>query len=179
MEITSRFKMRKISLTDTTRVKDIANRAAEVFNISLSALYSKTRRQEVQLVRMAISNLSRHEGIHYNAIAEVLDRDRCSIYHYEIKHKDLYDVWPKYERVFNSLHADIYDNPRKTLNKSQMRKMLSKEGIRDNKRGRVGIYLTSGTSKYMINTRYSNFCKTAEVIKEVLGDYDYEMEIAL
>lgn len=171
--------MRKISLTDSARVKDIANRAAEVLNIPLTALFSKTRKQDVQLCRMAVSNICRQEGIHYLDISDVLERDRTSVYHYETNHEDLYDTWPKYQRLFDTLHGHIYDNPRQTLNKSQMRKMLAKEGIRHNKRGRVGIYLKSGTSKYDFNVRYPEFCRVADTIREVLGEYEFDMEISL
>ena len=171
--------MKKISITDNLRVKDIASRAAEVLNIPLTALFSKTRKQDVMLCRMAVSNICRFEGIHYLDVADVLKRDRTSIYHYETNHEDLYDTWPKYQRLFDTLHAHIYDNPKKTLNKAQMRKMLAEQGVRNTKRGRINIFLTSGSSKYDLTVKYPDFCKTTDIIRDTFRGYEFNMKIAL
>ena len=92
---------RQIDKKDVVRICDIAT---DLFNLEKGSLSCRSRIQEFQLPRMAVSNIARIEkGIHYNTIAEVLKRDRSSIYHYEGQHKVLYETWSVYREIFNKI----------------------------------------------------------------------------
>ena len=83
--------MKKINFTDEQEVKDICHIATQICGLERGSLAYKTRKLQYTLPRSIVSNIARiDKGIHYNIIAKVLNRDRCSIYHYEKNHNDNY-----------------------------------------------------------------------------------------
>ena len=168
-----------ISITDTKEVKAILDKAVEVFNIPLLTLKGKSRTSNIQLVRMAVSNIARVENkIHYSTIANVINRDRSSIYHYEKQHKSWFITWKTYQKAYNLLYSSLYKDPKPSLNKIQLKQMLKKAGI-NNTEGKVSIIIESGTTSHTITTDYLEFSKNIEEIKELFKDYSYSVDINL
>tara|TARA_R110000744_G_scaffold86348_1_gene168724 strand:- start:14070 stop:14582 length:513 start_codon:yes stop_codon:yes gene_type:complete len=168
-----------INVTDTKHIKGIINKAAEVFDIPLTALLSKSRKQDLNIARMCIANIAMEEhSMHKDLIAEALSRDRCSIYYYEKQHKAQYSNWAKYRNSFNLLHSNLFIGVRKTIRKSEILRML-KEGKLKPYNGAVTILITSGSSSHKFKTSYADMCENVEKIKEIFSDHDVNIDIQI
>jgi ssDNA-specific exonuclease RecJ len=169
----------KFNITDDKHITDILNKASEVFNIPLPALLGKSRKQEINLARMCIANICRVENkIHYNSIAEVLQKDRTSIYYYEKQHEALYQSWAVYRDKFNMLYNNIYKNEKRKITRSEITKLLKKHNlVQEN--GAVTLYIRSGRVNYKFRTTYSGMCENSEKIKNIMSDFDISIDIKI
>ena len=64
--------MKTIRLTEEKRVRELIELASKVFKISERTIRASTRKQKFHLIRVAISNVARSQGIHYNSISKGL-----------------------------------------------------------------------------------------------------------
>ncbi len=172
--------MKKIPITDKKVVKQLCNIATDLYNLEKGSLSFLSRRQDLQLPRMAVSNICRVDrGIHYNTIAEVLKRDRTSIYHYESQHKILYQTWSKYRDIFNKIYNAFSDRKEKHLSQEQLVQILKESGVKNVQAPKVFIDITVGDSATRIESDYRNFTECVELIKFALKDYVYNIHIEL
>lgn len=169
----------KFNITDDKIVNDMLTKAVEVFEVPLPALLGRSRRQEIHLARMCVSNLARVENkIHYNTIAECLKKDRSSIYHYEKMHENLYGTWAIYRDKFNKLYNSVYKNEKRKITRSEITQILKKNDlVQEN--GAVTLYIKSGRVNYKFRTTYSGMCENSEKIKNLLADYDITIDIQI
>tara|TARA_R110000744_G_scaffold378122_1_gene493873 strand:+ start:9893 stop:10435 length:543 start_codon:yes stop_codon:yes gene_type:complete len=177
------FKMPKlikqISVTDGKIVKNLLKKAVEVFKIPLPTLIGKNRSQPIQIARMVVSNMARFEdGIHYTNICPEINRDRTTVYHYETRHKNYYEFWPKYRKAYNALFEQMYTNPLPILTRPGIKKLLKENGI-DDKKSKVSIIITSGMSTYAITENYGDFAGTIVKLDEILKGYNHHIDIKL
>ena len=171
--------MKTINLTETRQVEKILKVAEKIFDLKEGLIKSSSRKQYIHLPRMAISNLANIEkGIHYNTIGDVLNRDRTSIYHYTLKHQELYGTWQKYRNTFNELYSACIKEGKKCLKRFEIKKILDKNKIYGSS-GKVTIVVTSGFSSYKLSSDYKDFTGKIEKIKFVLKKYSHDISITL
>ena len=67
--------------------KNLCDLTTDLVGLPKGSLALKTRKTEFQVPRMIAAMVSRIEdGTHREVIAKVLDRDRTSVNHYEVRH---------------------------------------------------------------------------------------------
>ena len=158
----------------------ICNLTTSVMGLRKGSLAFKTRKTEIQIPRMVASVIGRiEENISHSVIAEVINRHRASIYHYEKCHQSHY-TWEKYREVFNKVYMaykQIEQSKKVFLDRHYMKEFLLKNGVKENIKDEVRIMLKSGRIGVIIKTSYMDFSNQLENIKFALRDYKYEMEI--
>jgi len=167
-------------MTAKDNFTDICNLTTEVMGLQKGSLAWKSRTQELQIPRMVASVIARtEEGIHHSVIAEILNRHRSLIYHYEKSHKGNY-TWEKYRDTFNKVYMaykKIDDKKEIFINKSHMKKYLLSNGVFESPKQEAQILVKSGDVSVIINTSYFDFSNQLENIKLALQNYKYEIEI--
>ena len=158
----------------------ICNLTTSVMGLRKGSLAYKSRKTEVQIPRMVAAIIGRiEENISHSVIAEVLNRHRASVYHYEKTHQSNY-AWEKYRDVFNKVYmayTQIENSKKVFVDKYYMKEFLLKNGVKENAKNEVRIMLKSGRIGVIITTSYMDFSNQLENIKFALRDYKYEMEI--
>jgi len=144
------------------------------------SLAYKSRKTELQIPRMVAAVIGRtEEGINHSIIAEVLNRHRASIYHYEKCHQGHY-TWEKYRDIFNKVYMaykQIEQSKNVFVDKYYMKEFLLKNGIKESPKNEAQILIKSGRISAIISTSYMDFSNQLENVKFALRDYKYEMEI--
>ena len=158
----------------------ICDLTTDVMGLQKGSLAFKSRVHTLQIPRMVASVIGRkEEEIHHNIIADVLQRDRTSIYHYERTHKNNY-TWEKYRNVFNKVYKaykKIQDEHEIFISKLHMKKYLLENGVTENEKQEATIQVRSGKVVVDIKTTYFDFSNQMQNIKLALNNYKYEIEI--
>ena len=159
---------------------NICNLTTNVVGLPKGSLALKTRKQNVQIPRMVAAVIGRiEEGISHTIIAEVINRHRASIYHYEKCHQGNY-TWEKYRNIFNKVYMtykQIEQSKKVFIDKHYMKEFLLKNGVKESYKLEAQIMIKSGDVEIIINTSYMDFSNQLENIKFALRNYKYEMEI--
>ena len=167
-------------MTAKDNFKHICNLTTSVMGLRKGSLAYKSRKTELQIPRMVAAVIGRiEENISHSVIAEVINRHRASIYHYEKCHQGHY-TWEKYREVFNKVYMaykQIEQSKKVFLDRHYMKEFLLKNGVKENIKNEVTIMLKSGRIGVVITTSYMDFSNQLENIKFALRDYKYEMEI--
>lgn len=144
------------------------------------SLALKSRKQNLQVPRMVASMVARIEDkIPHTIIADVLNRHRTLVYHYEKMHKGNY-VWKKYRDAFNKVYIaykKMESEKKIFVDKYRMKEYLLKNGVKQSEKNEVRIMIKSGKVGVIIVTSYMDFSNQLENIKFALEDYKYKMEI--
>ena len=83
---------------------NICNLTTNILGLRKGSLSYKTRMQPLQIARMIAGVIARkEENINRKIIAEVLNRDRTLIYHYEKQHVNNY-AWQEYRDAYNKVY---------------------------------------------------------------------------
>jgi hypothetical protein len=158
----------------------ICNLTTNVMGLRKGSLSYKSRKQELQIPRMVAAIIGRtEEGINHTIIAEVLNRHRASIYHYEKTHQGNY-TWAKYRDIFNKVYMvykQIEQSKKVFIDKYFMKEFLLKNGVKESPRNEAHILIKSNKIEVIITTSYLDFSNQLENIKFALKDYKYEMQI--
>ena len=158
----------------------ICNLTTSVMGLRKGSLAYKSRKTELQIPRMVAAVIGRtEEGINHSIIAEVLNRHRASIYHYEKCHQGHY-TWEKYRNIFNKVYMaykQIEQSKNVFVDKYYMKEFLLKNGIKESPKNEAQILIKSGRISAIISTSYMDFSNQLENVKFALRDYKYEMEI--
>jgi len=158
----------------------ICNLTTSVMGLRKGSLAYKSRKTELQIPRMVAAVIGRtEEGINHSIIAEVLNRHRASIYHYEKCHQGHY-TWEKYRDIFNKVYMaykQIEQSKNVFVDKYYMKEFLLKNGIKESPKNEAQILIKSGRISAIISTSYMDFSNQLENVKFALRDYKYEMEI--
>ena len=175
------FKMIKLNLTDEQEMKDLCEIATQICSLERGSLSCKSRRKEYTLPRTIVGVLARKElGIHYNIIANMLNRNRCSIYYYERGHQSNYQGWKNYRVLFNKIYNAYTDlrTPKKKFNEpSEMTEYLTDIGIRHSKNPEMYIVISTARWEVQIDTDCKSFSKNMELCKLALKDYNCRIYI--
>lgn len=184
----------KIRITHQDEVKHICDLTTKVCGLRKGSLSYKTRKQEVQIGRIIASNIARIEkGIHQITIAEALNRNRCSVYHYEKTHKELYPNWAKYRNAFNKVYSAYTNQKKNVLPEEVLLRILKAEGVKSfavasTKKLRnlkrvtpynVIITIDLGKSSIKVLSNYQTFTETIEKLKSILEGYTHELSVNL
>ena len=158
----------------------ICNLTTNVMGLRKGSLAYKSRKTELQIPRMVAAVIGRtEEGINHSIIAEVLNRHRASIYHYEKCHQGHY-TWEKYRDIFNKVYMaykQIEQSKNVFVDKYYMKEFLLKNGVKESPKLEAKIMVKSGRVSIIIITSYMDFSNQLENIKFALRDYKYEMQI--
>jgi len=174
---------KKTSVTDENQVKDICDLARRHAGLLEGQISSKSRRSELQLPRAIVGVVAREYGIHYNSIAKILNRDRCSVYYYEKKHAENYAYWTEYRDLFNRVYnsyGDIKGSKKSFESNEQLKNHLTYSGVHDNLiENKVNIEVRSGKYNTIIHTNYKDFSNTLKRISECLVDYNHKLDVQI
>tara|TARA_Y100000401_G_C8264985_1_gene195301 strand:- start:112 stop:636 length:525 start_codon:yes stop_codon:yes gene_type:complete len=170
----------RIDITDKEVVENICDIATKVCGLRKGILSSPTRLQKIHLPRMVASNICLIEkGIHYNTIAEVINRDRSSIYHYERYHEVYYSNWDIYRRLFNKVYNAYTEGKKAQLKDIDLKDILNNAGIYNRKDYKVFIDVVVGEASVRLRSTYKHFTEDVENIKRALKDYVHDLYINL
>ena len=90
--------------------KNLCDLTTNLVGLPKGSLALKCRKLEYQVPRMIAAMVARIEdGTHREVIAKVLDRDRTSVNHYEVRHALNYASFPKYRDTFNLIYNAYFD----------------------------------------------------------------------
>ena len=171
----------KTNITDEEQVKFLCELATKYAGIEEGQIFSKSRRLELQLQRSIVGVIAREFGIHHNSIANVLNRDRCSVYHYEKKHAENYAYWNEYRELFNKVYnsySDIRKHKHTFETKEELKNYLLHNGVKHNTiDGKVSIVVSSGKVKSIIKTNYKEFSSTLKKITECLVNHNHNIDV--
>tara|TARA_R110002020_G_scaffold424388_2_gene633592 strand:- start:19405 stop:19911 length:507 start_codon:yes stop_codon:yes gene_type:complete len=167
-------------MTEKDNFINICDLTTGVMGLPRGSLSNKSRKLEFQIPRMVASVIARtEEGIHKTIIAKVLNRDRTLIYHYEKRHQPNIR-WKVYRDIFNKVYAayqDLKDSKKIFIDKFHLKEYLLTHGVKESPKAEVIIRITSGKATTIIPTSYFDFSNQLEIIKFILKDYAYKMEI--
>ena len=173
----------KNSVTDENQVKDICDLARRHAGLLEGQISSKSRRSELLLPRAVVGVVAREYGIHYNSIAKILNRDRCSIYYYEKKHATNYAYWVAYRDLFNKVYnsySDIKGAKKFFQSDKQLKNHLTYSGVHDNQiESKVKIEVRSDKYSTVIHTNYKEFSNILKRISECLIDYNHKLDVKI
>jgi len=159
----------------------ICNLTTSVLGLRKGSLSYKSRMQSLQIARMVAGVIGRkEEGIHRTIIAEVLNRDRTLVYHYEKQHVNNYG-WEKYREAYNKVYLAYHrleNNKRVFDDPHTMKQFLLRKGVKENPKKDLIILVKSGKVGCGIKTSYFDFSNQLENIKEILKSENYKYEIA-
>ena len=169
-------------MTDKEKFENICDLTTQLVGLQKGSLTLKTRQQSYHIPRMVAVMIGRiAKDIHPTILADVIDRDRTSILHYEKTHKHNYATYPKYRDIFNKIYnayAEIEGNKKLFDSTDSLRMYLVKSGIKiTSNKPQVKIKIQSGKIKYMLPTNYFDFSTNVDIIKDKLKDYDYSIDI--
>jgi len=173
----------KNTITDENQVKEICDLARRHAGLLEGQISSKSRRSELQLPRAVVGVVAREYGIHYDSIAKILNRDRCSVYYYVKKHAANYAYWHEYRDLFNKVYnsySDIKGSKKTFESDEQLKNHLIYSGVTENiLDNKVNIKVSSDKYKTIIRTNYKEFSNTLKRISECLVDYNHKLDVEI
>ena len=159
---------------------NICNLTTKVLGLRKGSLAKKSRQQDVQIARMVAGVIGRlEEKIKYKIIADILNRDRTTIYYYEERHNANYS-WLKYREAYNKVYLAYHriENSKNVFNDPHvMREYLLKKGVKEHHKKEIKILVKSGKVGTHITTSYFDFSNQLSNIKNILIDGNYKYEI--
>lgn len=178
--------MRKtIKITDLDEVNNLCRIATEIYGLPDDAIKGSSRKQTITIPRMAVSNIALLErGVHYNTIATVLNRDRCSIYHYEKQHEVLYSTWTKYRDAFMGIKETFMEDKPISTQVFESRKAL-KTFLMHNRvnfftrQVEVILRVTTGYVSCIVPCSLDTLSNNVAYTRGCLNNYNYKLELEL
>jgi hypothetical protein len=160
---------------------NLCDLTTRVLGLPKDSLALKSRKQNLNIARSIASVISRMEDYtKREIIAEVLDRHRTLIYHYEKKHKHNYATWVQYRNAFNKVYIaykNLETSKKSFIDDDFLKAHLLKKGVKENAKSQVYIEVKSGKAICIIKTSYFDFSNQLENIKLALKNYQYELRI--
>lgn len=169
------------NITDKEKFIDICDLTTSLVGLRKGSLSFKSRRLELQLPRLVAANIGRLSFIHQRVIADVLNRDRSLIYHYEHKHGSNYSTWREYREMFNKVYTayNEINGAKTTFDDCRTMKRHLLEFTKEDKPEQVEILIKSGKVGCSLKTSYKQFSKMLNSIRFVLTDYNHSIEVNL
>ena len=167
-------------MTDKDNFVNICNLTTNILGLRKGSLAYKSRQQDLQVARMVAGVIARkEEDIHPKVIADVLNRHRSLIYHYEKMHVGNY-TWSKYRDAFNKVYMAYHklENNKKIFENPQiMKDYLVRKGVKENLKNEINLVVKSGKVGCIIKTSYMDFSNQLENIKLALKKDNYKYKI--
>ena len=170
-----------LKIDDKEKFNHICDLTTSLVGLWKGSLSFKSRKQEIHLPRLVAANIGLLNDIHHRVIAEVFNRDRSLIYHYEHTHGGNYMSWQKYREIFNLVHkayTEIEESkPSFQDNRALKRHIL--EFVKESEKCQVEILVTSEKVGCKIITSYREFSYVLKNIKFALANYRHSIDINL
>ena len=161
--------------------KAICSLTTRVMGLPEGSLALKSRKRQLQSARSIAGYIARtEEDIPRNVIAKVLNRNRCSTYHYENNHKKNFTHCIIYRTAFEKIYKAYKDiNGAKDifLDKDFMKSHLLQSGVIESLDSDLLLEVKSGEVKCLIKTSYFDFTNQLENVKLALRNYHYTINI--
>ena len=91
-------------MTGEENFKRLCRLTTEVLDLPKDSLSLKSRSSKLQIPRSVVSVIAiMEDDIHPTIIAKIINRHRCSVYHYRDTHKHNYANKEKYRNIFNKV----------------------------------------------------------------------------
>ena len=170
-----------LKIDDKEKFNHICELTTSLVGLRKGSLSFKSRKQEIHLPRLVAANIGLLNDIHHRVIAEVFNRDRSLIYHYEHTHGGNYMSWQKYREIFNLVHkayTEIEESkPSFQDNRALKRHIL--EFVKESEKCQVEILVTSEKVGCKIITSYREFSYVLKNIKFALANYRHSIDVNL
>jgi len=177
-------KLKKICLfkmNSENNFKNLCDLTTKLVGLPKGSLALKTRKTEYQVPRMVAAMVARLEDeTHREVIAKVLDRDRTSINHYEVRHAFNYASFSKYRDTFNLIYnaySDIKDAKYTFKDMHHLKQYLRDNHIFDSDKHQTTIRISCGKFGTDVKVSYREFYNKFELCKLALQNYKYEIEV--
>tara|TARA_R110001592_G_scaffold353979_1_gene653286 strand:+ start:53 stop:583 length:531 start_codon:yes stop_codon:yes gene_type:complete len=167
-------------MTDKEKFESLCSLTTNLVGLQEGSLSDKTRKHSVQIPRMVASVIGRLEKIPPEIIADVINRHRTSIIHYVKYHKHNFASFPKYRNIFTKVYnsyTDLNSSKNVFIDSDSIRMLLVSNGVVISKKPQVKLKIKCGNSSYTINTDFLQFSNNTTLIRSVLRDYNYTLEI--
>ena len=168
-------------MTDREKFETICNLTTNLVGLRQGSLAKKTRKETIHIPRMVAALIGRlTKDIHPTIIADVLERDRTSVLHYEKSHKHNYASFPLYRNMFNKVYNAYVEMEKFKLifeSRDELGRYLIRSGVKIVAKPQVRIKVKSGNARYIVPTNYLDFSNNINIIRESLKDYDYSIDI--
>lgn len=142
---------------------------------------TKSKAEKYSVPRAAVAVIARKSlDIHYTVIADILNKDRTSIYHYENKHDNDYMSYPKYKNIFDKIHKtflDIQSNKKEFDNPGHLRETLKNLGISNDSNGNAKINVTTDDYTVTIKSSFKDLSNNYDLCNNVLSNYKCKIQI--
>jgi len=168
-------------MTTEDNFKNLCDLTTGLVGLPKGSLALKTRKLEYHVPRMIAAMVARIEdGTHRDIIAKVLDRDRTSINHYEVRHAFNYASFAKYRDTFNLIYnayKSVKDAKYTFKDVHHLKQHLRDNEIFDSAKHQTTIRIISGKFKIDIKVSYREFYNKFELCKLALQNYKYEIKV--
>lgn len=173
------------NINDEADVRALCDIATNVCGLERGDLYVNSkgsRGEKYSVPRTIVAVIARKDlGIHYNVIAEVLKKDRTSIYHYENKHESDYISYPVYRDTFNkifNMHSQMKANKKDFKSPQELIQHLYDRGARNCDDPTISINIITKDYEVSIATNYKEFSNNYDICNEALRDYNCKINIS-
>ena len=161
--------------------KNLCNLTTSLVGLPKGSLALKTRKTEYQVPRMVAAMVARLEDkTHRSVIAQVLDRNRTSVNHYERCHSANYASFPLYRNTFNKVYnayAELKDNKLDFVDMYNLKDHLRNAGVHDSDIHQMTIRIRSGKFGTDVKVSHKDFYNQLELCKYALQNHNYELEV--
>ncbi|QDP55488.1 MAG: hypothetical protein Unbinned176contig1000_25 [Prokaryotic dsDNA virus sp.] len=178
------------NINDERDVLALCDIATKVCGLNEGDLIRKdlgSKAEKYTVPRTIVAVIARKDlKIHYKVIADVLHKDRTSIYHYENKHKSDYATYPKYRNYYNeifNIYSKIKENKKDFKSKSELIRFLKDNGIENVGKENlddfhIAINIITDDFKTSVNCNYTEFSDVYDKCNEVLDNYNIRIYIS-
>jgi len=171
-------------MIDKDNFNYICNLTTEVLGFTKDDLALKSRKRPLHIARAVAAYIGiSEELIHPKIIAKAFKRHRTLIYHYEKTHKANYANCESYRNAFTKVYKaykSLDSEKQIFLDADLMKRYLLKNGVKESKapkHSQVILEVKSDNVKCKIKTSYFDFSNQLEIIKFVLKNYHYTINI--
>ena len=168
-------------MTTEDNFKNLCALTTNLVGLPKGSLALKTRKTKYQVARMVAAMVARLEDeTHRETIANVLDRHRTSINHYERTHSAYYSSFALYRDTFNKVfnaYTEIKDAKLKFIDLYNLQQHLRENGIHDSAKHQTTIRIISGKLRTDIKVSYRDFYNQLELCKLALQNYIHEIKV--
>ena len=160
---------------------NLCSLAEDVCDLPRGALGYKSRKQEYQVARCAVSCVARMiDNTHQKVIGKILNRDRSLIYHYDKMHTSNYKTWELYRETFDKIYnsyIEVKQRKKSFVDINHMKKHLKEHGVTHSDLHQQSVRIQSENLTLDIILSYKDFFNKLELIKLALKDYEYKYEL--
>ena len=170
-----------LKIDDKEKFNHICELTTSLVGLRKGSLSFKSRRQEIHIPRLVAANIGLLNDIHHRVIAEVFNRDRSLIYHYESTHGGNYMSWQKYREIFNLVHkayTEIEESKPSFQDNGALKRHIL-EFVKESEKCQVEILVTSEKVGCKIITSYREFSYVLKNIKFALANYRHSIDVNL